>query len=1150
MSNISDKHQKLGGANGPLGAATGAETAAIWGGLTQAYQRGQIFFHADTGAHALAGDVLAAFLSAGGVADFGYPLEDAVSIAGGQAAYFERGCVWTGPQGTFDCHLSAPLIGHPSMLNPSSPATGVSVQFSPASIPSEVAAALWQNRILLQATGSPAQALALSLQSGAFVIAPNAGALQNRRLYNLAFRRSDGTTAVIAPHAFYARESWSNFGLIHATDIHVSRRLETYRQRLLDGAQPEGATLFECANDRLRDMIRGANALYRAGSLDLVLMTGDLVDFELETDDDPNGLGNYKLLRDLLLGKDASSDPAVASEELLVPVFTILGNHDYRRNPYKLFASVEILGGGVKAVDQYENHNLIEEDAFVLQGRRKISLSPGEALEMIRVDEKQKPYVRSINAQRSYVLTLGKNRIVMLDTRFDAGLPKALLSDDTGVLDNGALAGLSFDDLLQLKSGSPNLVGIVNSSLELLKGALSEAAGGGAVIVGVHAPPIDIVGGEYPWYFRETLRTRPEVVQEVTGFLNRHQSTLPGTDPKTVSKFNPDWLPSVGTQPAHFKSGDLLHLIDAGVSRGPTEEFMKLCAGEGSARAADIILCGHGHKHTEYRVIRDKGQFAVFTDFYSENPSKYYNTRSADGRSIYIDVAPGGDMKPVNKAWEPDFAAYWKMVTPPYATPLSGTSTSQQATEWWATHRPLVMQTSSLGLVESRQRVIFDNDSEPVKPPPTFQGYRVITVTDDTITRIQHVGQSPARRLRGWGRRIVTRQADTTGVAGEASAVKLLRLDAKRLVTVVRGGAGQLLLISWSALLGSKEPGTITRTGDSSSLAGKATDIDAVQAGAFVVTACRTGAGNLLLISWSVAANGGITRAKDSGSLAGNARMISVTALSSNLLVTACQNGDGNLLLITWKLGADGTLTRLGDSGSAAGEISALELVKVSGDKVVTAVRAGNSRLLLIAWDISTAGVIRRLSDTGSQAGEIDARSGISACIDNLGRVAISVRAGDGRLKLILWQLDPNGQLIRRGDSAGQAGKIGQHSLTAVQSSGDRSILVSAITTEAGTLKLITWDVTREGAIRRVAQTGGEAGATTLLAVVAGPLISTVPALGLGESFPIVTALRAGNGTLLLISWRANTPGLTVNLPPGTGTLPGGLSTSTTSKVL
>jgi hypothetical protein len=114
MSNISDHYQKLGAATGPLGGVVGTETSAPWGGVTQKYQRGQIFFHAETGAHALTGVALDALVAAGGVAELGYPLEDATTTADGQVAYFERGCVLSGASGAFVCRLRAPLIGRKS----------------------------------------------------------------------------------------------------------------------------------------------------------------------------------------------------------------------------------------------------------------------------------------------------------------------------------------------------------------------------------------------------------------------------------------------------------------------------------------------------------------------------------------------------------------------------------------------------------------------------------------------------------------------------------------------------------------------------------------------------------------------------------------------------------------------------------------------------------------------------------------------------------------------------------------------------------------------------------------------------------------------------------------------------------------------------
>ena len=46
---------------------------------------------------------------------------------------------------------------------------------------------------------------------------------------------------------------------------------------------------------------------------------------------------------------------------------------------------------------------------------------------------------------------------------------------------------------------------------------------------------------------------------------------------------------------------------------------------------------------------------------------------------------------------------------------------------------------------------------------------------------------------------------------------------------------------------------------------------------------------------------------------------VNATGLKS--IVTACRAGDGQLLLISWQLKADGTLTRLADSGTGAEDI-------------------------------------------------------------------------------------------------------------------------------------------------------------------------------------------------------------------------------------
>src|SRR5262249_6479158 len=128
----------------------------------------------------------------------------------------------------------------------------------------------------------------------------------------------------------------------------------------------------------LRELIRYANHLHSIGMLDLVLATGDLVDYLFEADDNPNGPGNFDLFRRILFGQAPSSDPNVPSEELRVPIFTIPGNHDYRHNPYRLCFEaylddlvIEYISAFQKDINNYAPHNLTQLEALAIDAGGK-----------------------------------------------------------------------------------------------------------------------------------------------------------------------------------------------------------------------------------------------------------------------------------------------------------------------------------------------------------------------------------------------------------------------------------------------------------------------------------------------------------------------------------------------------------------------------------------------------------------------------------------------------------------------------------------------------------------------------------------------------------------------------------------------------------
>ena len=87
-----------GGITGPLGFPT-ADSAAVTGlagssGQVGTFSNGAIYVSAATGARVLSGDVLTAYLAAGGPAVLGFPAADQGPVTGGQAAALQGGSIY------------------------------------------------------------------------------------------------------------------------------------------------------------------------------------------------------------------------------------------------------------------------------------------------------------------------------------------------------------------------------------------------------------------------------------------------------------------------------------------------------------------------------------------------------------------------------------------------------------------------------------------------------------------------------------------------------------------------------------------------------------------------------------------------------------------------------------------------------------------------------------------------------------------------------------------------------------------------------------------------------------------------------------------------------------------------------------------------
>jgi hypothetical protein len=296
---------------------------------------------------------------------------------------------------------------------------------------------------------------------------------------------------------------------------------------------------------------------------------------------------------------------------------------------------------------------------------------------------------------------------------------------------------------------------------------------------------------------------------------------------------------------------------------------------------------------------------------------------------------------------------------------------------------------------------------------------------------------------------------------------------------------------------------------------GSAGAVSRVAVGAFgdseVLTAVRNGSGDLELIGWTTApADFAVTRTADSGSQAGEVSEVAL-ALHGRRAITAVRAGDGHLLLISWDTPPGlGTITRTWDSGTTAGQASDIALTTLGDDLLVTACRAGDGHLLLISWRLEPDGTVSRLHDSAHHAGEVDL---VTVTAVDAANVVTPVRNGSGNLELIGWGVDPGtGAISRWGDSGSQAGEVGEIAATVLPSFGPAGDVLTAVRAGDGHLLLITWHPDPvAGTITRVADSADGAGTASAISVCATTTAS-------GPKF--VAAMRRGSGNLELIAFQ------------------------------
>lgn len=231
---------------------------------------------------------------------------------------------------------------------------------------------------------------------------------------------------------------------------------------------------------------------------------------------------------------------------------------------------------------------------------------------------------------------------------------------------------------------------------------------------------------------------------------------------------------------------------------------------------------------------------------------------------------------------------------------------------------------------------------------------------------------------------------------------------------------------------------------------------------------------------------------------------LAITHLGQDKVIAAYQSRQGYLNLSSFRVSADGSLSML-DRRRSGGRITDVDLIPFGqrSDQVVGA--TSGDRHKVIVWSLEND-QITRIGDSGTQAGASQL-SAIVKLSDHL--VLTAVKTTGGRLKLITWEISSGGRKVTRlRDSLNQAGNVREVALVQLSPNW----VVTAVTTNDHKLKLISWEISDSGYVikRRGAGSAGEAHHLSMVKLT---------------PFRVLVSMADSSDRLKLISWNVGTFG-------------------------
>ncbi|MFX0077490.1 MAG: metallophosphoesterase, partial [Candidatus Hermodarchaeota archaeon] len=303
-------------------------------------------------------------------------------------------------------------------------------------------------------------------------------------------------------------------------------------------------------NNNFRNFIKLANRQVIQNDLDFIILTGDLIDFSILPKIDKEkrkdldfdyGYSNWRIFKEIVLNLPQKKKRGMVSgEELLCPIFTIPGNHDFRPYHYDL-----------RWGNLYKKIGLTGDEAIALNDE----LLPNPISSITKSFLSLKAYLREINASLDYSLRLGVNNFIFLNSGSD-----------------------SFKNIIDFVSGHPSVTGLTNKQIKYLENIINTVINpGNNTFLAIHGPPIN-----------------PK--KNIRSFKRFSISRGPQDMFTSIEQFKESVLAKIGRKKPSARIDDKFDLKYGSISSN-WAKLLKFCLD-----FCVLTLSGHTHQQKEFRL--------------------------------------------------------------------------------------------------------------------------------------------------------------------------------------------------------------------------------------------------------------------------------------------------------------------------------------------------------------------------------------------------------------------------------------------------------------------------------------------------------------------------------------------------------------------